>query len=173
MLKRWMLPAVATLVLAGSVFGTGNDRKDIDALYAKLIAAMKAKSADGIIKLGTKDFTSKQGGMTFNAEQAKKQMEMQFKATKKVDKFEVKVLTCNIAGKTANVTTSYNMALKIVGQDGKLHSLTGTGKSKEVLVKTDKGWLFKSTEDTSSSMMMDGKPMPMPGAQPSKGKVKK
>ncbi|MEP6756605.1 MAG: hypothetical protein ABJA67_13955, partial [Chthonomonadales bacterium] len=67
-MKKSIFTIAATLALAVVVVPSfADDKSDIKALYGKLTVAMKARSADGIMKLGTKDFTMTEKGQTMDA----------------------------------------------------------------------------------------------------------
>jgi hypothetical protein len=47
----------------------------------------------------------------------------------------------------------------MVGEGGKEQKLEGSGKARDVWVKTDKGWKIKSHEELESASTLDGKPV--------------
>jgi ketosteroid isomerase-like protein len=158
-IRKIVLNAIALVGLVGiSLIAHADDRKDIDALYSKVGKAMEAKDINGILATGTKDFTYTEAGKTMTGEQVSAQMKEQFKAVKGPMKSKLTVVSCKITGKTAMVISTDYSEMQVPGQDGKSHKVVTTGKSKDVVVKTDKGWLMKSVNVLSSSMTMDGKP---------------
>jgi len=165
------LLAAAALSLS-VVAARADDKSDIHALYGKILAAMKAKDTKAIMALGTPDFYSVDHGMRMDAKQTAQMMDMQFKMMKSMDSMKMNVDKLDIKGKNAVAMTSYSFSGKMTGQDGKLHTMSDSGVTKDTLVKSAKGWLFKSTETISSHPMMDGKPMPM-GAPPAPAPKKK
>lgn len=165
--------ALAAAVLsASSLTARADDKADIQALYGKLQAAMKAKNTKAVMALGAPDFTSIDHGMKLNAKQTAQMMDMQFKMVKSMDNLKMNVQKLDIKGKKAAATASFSFSGKMTGQDGKVHTLSDSGVTKDTLVKTPKGWLFKSTETVSSHPMMDGKPMQMGAPQPPAKKKK-
>jgi ketosteroid isomerase-like protein len=144
------------------VSARADDKSDIHALYGKILAAMKAKDTKAIMALGTPDFVSIDHGTKMNAQQTAQMMDMQFKMMKSMDSMKMNVEKLDIKGKNAAATTNYAFKVKMTGQDGKLHTISDSGITKDTLVKTGKGWLFKTQETISQHSMMDGKPMPMP-----------
>jgi ketosteroid isomerase-like protein len=151
--------AIALLSLIGvTAVVRADDRKEIDALYNKVASAMMAKDLNGILATGTKDFSYTEDGKTMTGEQISAQMKQQFQMVKGPIKCKMTVLSCKITGKTATVLSSETSEMQIDEQDGKPHKYTSVGKSKDICVKTDKGWLMKSVTVVSSTMTRDGKP---------------
>jgi ketosteroid isomerase-like protein len=163
---------LAALAAAALTIGNGparaDDKSEIKALYKKLERAMKAKDVKAILATGTADFTHKGAGMpTMDAKATAQMMEQQFKLMKSLDKVVMSPDKIMIHGGSATVLSSFQMKGTMTMPDGKVHSMTDSGTSKETLVKTKKGWLFKVVEMGTSKPMMDGKPMQM-GAPPAK-----
>src|SRR5437016_1257934 len=80
------------LVLAASAFAPAaraDDKADIKAVYAKIIAAMKKKDTKAIMALGTPDFKSKEiNGQILDAKQSE-QLNVQFAMMKSMDAVEI------------------------------------------------------------------------------------
>lgn len=167
------LLAVSVALSSGSA-ARADDKSDINALYTKIEAAMKAKNVKGIMALGTPDFVTIDHGQKMDAKQSAAMMEQQFKMIKSFDSLKMKLSKIDIKGKNAVATTTYSFNGDITGPDGKQHKMADKGVTKDILVKTPKGWLFKSSETISQHPTMDGKPVPTPGApQPAAKKPKK
>src|ERR1051325_9797047 len=66
-----------------------DDKKDIQAEYKKLENAVKTRSLDGVMAVGTPDFSMKMGGMVMNTAQVKSQMKMNFEMMKSAPKFTI------------------------------------------------------------------------------------
>jgi len=64
----------------------------------------------------------------------------------------------DVKGNTAVVMAGYTFKGTMAGPDGKTHKMASTGTSKDTLVKTDKGWLFKKVQAIKETTTMDGKP---------------
>ena len=147
-----------------------DDKAEINALYGKIQAAMKAKNTKAIMALGTPDFVTIDHGVKMDAKQTAQMMDTQFKMIKSFDSLKMAVSKLDIAGKNATATATYSFKGEITGQDGKSHTMSDSGLTKDTLVKTLKGWLFKSSETISQHPIMDGKPMPQPGVAPAPAK---
>lgn len=160
---------VSALAVTSCLSARADDKSDINALYAKLSQAFKAKDTKGIVALGTPDFTSKMPGRPAMDMKASEQgMDEGFKAMKSMDQVVMKPDKITIKGKTAVVMGHYSFKATVMGPKGKTQTMTDQGTSKDVLAKTPKGWLFKSTETLTSHQMLDGKPFSMGGPPPGK-----
>ena len=150
-----------------------DDKADIQALYKKVVAAFKAKDVKAIMAMGTPDFTMKERGVTMNAKQSEAEIKQEFAMTRTLKKIVMNPDQIEVKGKNATVFSSFASEAVILdatgafGPKGKTHVMAGTGKMREMLVKTSKGWKFKSIETLSDNMTIDGKPMQM-GAPPKK-----
>ncbi len=162
---RPLLPAAVACICMAAMPALANDKQDIEALYTKLAKAVMAKDIKGITSTGTADMTYTEQGRTITAQQATAQMSAQFAAIKTAPKVKMTVLSCDVKGKEAKVGAKHYTELSVPGQDGKAHVITVTSKSKDLLVKTPKGWLMKTVVVESSQYTMDGKPFnPMQAA---------
>lgn len=170
---------VASWLLAGvGSFASADDRKEIEALYAKFVQAFKKKDVNAILETGTPDFAQKGvDGTVLNAKQVEAMMRQQFATIKAIKKMEVKIKEVKIKGKTATVLSSFTLVWEIVdkegqlGTKGKTHTLTVLGTTRDTLVKTDKGWKFKLAENLSEKLLVDGKPLrPRQGTSSPKSK---
>ncbi len=139
-------------------------RKEIEAGYKKLSAAMKAKDINGIMALGTVDFSMKQPGRPAqNGEQVKKEMEQNFAMAKSMS-MSTKVKKLNVKGDTATAMTEMTGRMTMVdtqgmfGPKGKTHKMSDAGTSKDIWAKTPIGWKVKSVEVLTYKATMDGKP---------------
>jgi ketosteroid isomerase-like protein len=160
---RKNLPYLATLLAfassaALSTAARADDNADIKAAYVKITKAMKAKDIKAVMAMGTEDFSeTDKSGKTYSGKETAKMMEEHFKSMKTLDvTMSADKITVN--GKTATVLGSYNMSGTMVGPDGKTHTMANSGTSKDTLVKTPKGWLFKKVQSLKENMTMDGKP---------------
>jgi ketosteroid isomerase-like protein len=167
-----VMPLGAAALVLGVLPVRADDKSDITALYTKVAKAMKAKDINTILASGTPDFVSIEHGTKMNAKQSKEMMEAQFKMMKSIDEVNMKPTKIDVKGTTANVMSTFSMKATMAGQDGKAHKIVSSGSSKDIFVKTKKGWLMKSMESIDSKMMMDGKPMPMGGGAPPPPKKK-
>ena len=170
--------AMACFIVA--VVATGaDDRKDIDALYAKLIKAIETNHPEATLALETPDFTSKDHtGKAITGKQLAEQMKMESAASNNI-KMSLKIAACKVTGKMADVSTTFTYQSEMVDKDGhmgpkgKTHVMSMSGKINNKLAKTAAGWKFKSMEEIpGGAMMMDGKPFDpskmMGGARPKK-----
>lgn len=172
-----MLAAILVGFAMNSASAHADDQKDIQALNTKLQSAFRKKDASAIEKLSTPDYTEKlPNGTTMTRAQITQQMKMQFSMTKAVNKMETRLSKVVVKGKMATAKSSYIYVGEIVdpeghmGPKGKSHKISVSGVGSSVLVKTPKGWLFKSMTSDKESMMMDGKPLSMQGGPPKRKK---
>lgn len=151
------------LVIAGST-ARANDRQEIDALYTRFKHAFLHKDYDALTALESPDFTDKgPKGRTLNAQQANAEIKQQFANTKSVKKMDVQIKKLTIQGKNATALTNFTFAGVIVDTDGemgakgKTHAMMVIGSTRDTLIKTAKGWRFKTFSTTSKNVLVDGK----------------
>ena len=173
-MKNWLMAAAAFgAAIAVSVPAAADDRKDIEALYAKLAQALKTRNADATLALETPDFTAKgMDGKPMTGKQLAAQMKQENAGVKSVKSVDIKIRDMKITGKTAVVTTSFNYMVEVIdaeghmGRKGQTHTMGMAGMVKNELAKTTSGWKFKSMEQSPGEMTMDGKPMGQPAHAP-------
>ena len=110
--------AAACLLALPGLMARADDRKEIEALYAKLKQYIVENKPDAILALETPDFTSKgRDGKTMNGKQVAEQMKME-SAGSKNSKMDIQLTKVNIKGKTADVTTTFNFSSEVVDKEG-------------------------------------------------------
>jgi ketosteroid isomerase-like protein len=153
---------LGTFILASPSSAQETDvRKELEALYAKRDAALKAKDVAYITSLETDDFTKKsKDGKTVDRKQADADMDMINTIIKEVTTFKTTVDDVK-QGENGEVTVliSDKGALIMIGEGNKEQKLEGSGKGRDVWVKTDQGWKIKSHEELESTTTVDGKPV--------------
>jgi hypothetical protein len=163
--ERLIRFAVVSSILASfCLVAKADDKKDIEALYARLSKYIKDNKSDAILDLETPDFKAKTiDGKTKTGKELAEQMKMEG-AHEKVKKFDIKIASMKIRGKSASVDTTFDVISEIVdaegmmGPKGKKHKMSGTGAIHNELVKTKDGWKCKALEEKAMKMTMDGKP---------------
>jgi ketosteroid isomerase-like protein len=152
---------LGTLILASPSSAQESEvRKELEALYAKRDAALKAKDVAYITSLETDDFTRKsKDGKTVDRKQADAEMDMINTVIKEVTTFKT-TLDDVKQGENGEVTVliSDKGALILIGDGNQEHKVEGSGKGRDVWVKTDQGWKIKSHEEVESNTTVDGKP---------------
>lgn len=151
------LAGLACLIAAAGA-AHADDKSEIAALYKKLDKAMAAKDIQGVMAVGTKDFTYAEAGRKLTAEQMSAQMKQEFAMVQGAPTTKTTILSCKVKGKMATVVTGDYGEMQMAMQDGKPHTFVSNGKSTDTLVKTAVGWRVKSVVVTSNKMTMDGKP---------------
>ena len=176
-MKKWIVSlAVIGALVAIVVPSFADDATDIRGLYDKICAAMKAKDADAIMKLGSKDFTmAEKGGKPQNGKAVTAELKKQFMMIKSVDECTAEISEIKISGKTAKAKSKmHSIMMMPMGKDkmGKMEDWENTSDS---FVKTSEGWKFKTIVSTGSKILMDGKPYDPTKkvAKPAEGKGKK
>lgn len=111
----------------------------------------------------TPDFKYIEAGNTINLKQMIAQMKMGMGQFTKVTKVDSKVLTVQQQGNKANVTMMHAVEGKMKGPDKKTHTMRMSGNTIESYVKVGSKWKLAVMDWKESQMMMDGKPMAMPG----------
>lgn len=167
---------VALATFAGSAaVARADDKSEIRSLYAKARQAFMKRDVNGVIALGTADFSEKEkDGKVFTADQSKQMMEQQFAMIKSVKSCTMKADKITVKGKSATVVSSFSMLATMVdkmgqmGPKGNVHTMKDSGTSKDTLVKTPQGWKMKTRETLSESAALDGKPFNPGGPPPTK-----
>jgi ketosteroid isomerase-like protein len=148
-----------------------DDKREIEEGYKKLVAAFKARSVDALKAVTTDDFTMKMPGQVLSTEETMKQIRQSFGMMSESPKFTMTIDKIAMKAKSAEVHSTGNMTVDIVdasgayGKKGAKHSTVYIETSKDIWVKTGKGWKMKVTESLSEKMMLDGKPF-NPSAPP-------
>jgi len=158
------LSALFIACAAISTYANNSDKDQIKALYAKLENALRSKDINAVEATEAPDFTDTENGRKLSKAEANKQMKTEFASIKSLQVFKINLTSLKINGNTAHGTTTYSMKFKSAGMtsgDKTTHSYELTGSTEEDLVKTHKGWLFKSTKNKGSKLRVDGKPMKM------------
>ncbi|HLK56377.1 MAG TPA: DUF4440 domain-containing protein [Chthonomonadaceae bacterium] len=176
MMKWTMVWLGALVALQGTTVGaSADDRKEIEAVYAKLRQAILHKNPNATLALETPDFVARQMGRrtSMTGKQLAAQMKSQDAMVRSIDKMEIHLADVAVRGKVASVTSNYLYAGKIVdrqgvmGPRGKVHVLSLTGLNHNTLVRTSGGWKFSSLEMGPQKMTVDGKPFNTGQARPS------
>jgi len=172
MMKLSTILVVGVLGLASQA-ARADDSAEIKALYAKLTAAMTMKNVNAVMALAAPGFTMVEpDGKVLNAQQARALMNQEFKSMGAVKSLSISPTAIKVSGRTAKVKTKFSGAMSMVdakgemGPIGKSHTLSMSGIGTNTLVKTSKGWLFKSTSSKTEKMMLDGKPFNPQAAAP-------
>ena len=174
-MKKWIVTLAAMSIFAAFALPSfADDKSDIKALYVKLTSALKAKSADGIMKLGTKDFSMTEKGQTMDAKMVATQLKAQFQMIKSVPVCTAEAKDIKVTGKTATVKSKMHSVMMMAmpgGKPGKLAKMESFDTGHDTLEKTAEGWKFKNVTSDESKMTMDGKPFdPAAMAPPAKKK---
>ncbi len=148
------------VVLALSITGSGRAdvKGELEKEFDKYIKAYLNHDLKAIEAMCTPDFTEKMGGKVYNRKQALDMMKQEFASMPKGGTATIKVEKVTPKGNTAIAEASGMFKNKVKGQDGKMHEMVGSGKSRETFVKTAAGWKVKMVEELTMTMTMDGKP---------------
>jgi ketosteroid isomerase-like protein len=147
-------------VAAIGVTARADDTSDIHALFYKLARSMSAKDSSGVMAVGTSDLTYIEKGRVLSGNQIAEHMERRFRLMEGTPRCRFQVLSMQIKGRNASVLTSDFTEAEVSGATGRMHKVIATGRSRDELVKSKRGWLLKTVIVQSSSMTMDGKQLP-------------
>jgi ketosteroid isomerase-like protein len=146
-------------LVASAAIATGNDdRTDIQALYFKLARSMSAKDANAVLSAGTSDLTFIEKGRTLTGSQIAHRMEQRFRLMSGSPRCRFTIPSLSVKGKSASVLSNDFTEAEVSGSGGRTHKIVATGRSRDELVKTRRGWLLKSVNVLTDNMTMDGKP---------------
>jgi hypothetical protein len=158
--------APVVLILAGSGLAAVNKaaddklRKELEAIYEKRDKALKSKDFDYEKSLKTEDYSEKSSdGTTKNRKESDAESDEMYAMIKEVREVTTKVdsIKAGAADNEVIVETSDSGSLTIIAPDNKVHEVTGSGRSRDIWLKTQKGWRIKYHEDLGSTVTMDGK----------------
>jgi hypothetical protein len=142
--------------------GDDKARKELEAIYAKRDKALKNKDFDFEKSLKAEDYSEKSKDGTIKNRQESDAESAEMKAMVK----EVREITTKIDSVKPGeeddefiVETSDSGSLTVMLPDNKVHEVSGNGRSRDIWLKTEKGWKIKYHEDLGSTVMMDGKPI--------------
>lgn len=166
-MMRWMktgwILGMLCVLGAGSALAqdTAKVKKELEAMNAKAIAAIKKKDAATLIGLLTPDFTF-QGtkGEKMTRAQYEQTVKQQFTVVKEVKAASAKVGAVTVKGNTAVAQLSSQLTLTVADPQGKLHTIMQSSTSEDTMVKTAQGWKLKKTVEKTTSTTMDGLKMP-------------
>lgn len=122
-------------------------RKELEAVYAKIDAAVKAKDVATLESLLADDYEKRAGGKTLNQEQTIAEMKKNFEMVKRVE--SVKTTINKIQQVEGNEIVDYTQTGKVTvtGADGKDQTIEVTTKGRDWWVKGDDGnWVCVASE---------------------------
>jgi ketosteroid isomerase-like protein len=140
-----------------------DDQSDVRAAYTKFGNAMKARDAKAVLSLATPDFKEvRVNGKTVQGKEAEQQLKDQLASTTRVDDATIKLDSITVTQNRAVVWTSYSYRAEVVDKDGKMgpkgakHIYADSGKTRDILVKSPKGWVFSERKTLKWNPTMDG-----------------
>lgn len=157
--------ALSLLILSAIVVAKAEGlRAAIEASNKKIHKAMMAKdfvALDKMFKAGmTKDFKYTEAGKTQTYAQMMAGMKMGLSQMSNITA-STKILSLKESANTGTCTALHTMGGTMIGQDKKKHTTKFTGTAVETYRKVGGQWKMASMDWKATSMMMDGKAMPM------------
>jgi ketosteroid isomerase-like protein len=148
------------ICIAPSSADPASAKRDIQAVYNRIAAAMKKKDIDAIAATGAPNFKTTAGTRTMNAEQSLNVVKQFMAAVKEFKTVTMTVESIKLMGDSAAVVIMRSNVVAITNpQQGKTHTMVSKGSSRDHWVKTGKGWLLQSVEDIpGATTTVDGKP---------------
>lgn len=167
-MKRFLIAGMLALCLMASQIAHAADDRDAK-IKAEMVEnyllwqeAFKLRDADRIISFESPDYTSitKEG----NVKSKKESDEMWHDVMDSIDtvyeaRAEIKKLTIE-SNRVVVLSNQYCDCLAEL-QDGKLHRISISGSVRDIWVNYDNVWMLKRSEDVSSKVIVDGKPLPV------------
>lgn len=144
---------ILTLLLTGltyvnSVTASDDDvRKELEAVYAKIDAAVKGKDLKTLESLLAKDYEKQRGDKTIERAAAVAEMKKSFESVKEIK--SSKTTIDKIEQVEGNEIVDYTQVVKavVVGADGKEQPFEDTSKGRDWWVKGDDGkWMCVNSE---------------------------
>lgn len=161
MRKREMRKSPAMFLLLLLLLGTlesaqsqkSSVRKEVNAAYAKIAAALKRKDIEAAMKFYTSDFTRQDSaGARVDRAGYRNAMLRVMKSQQSVHSLRIHIDNFRATGKTVTVTTTTRLKARIVtlnNQDqpvGRVYEMTATWPVRDVWMKTAAGWRIKNSK---------------------------
>lgn len=148
-IKSGILVMLLALVSFGysKIISSDDTRKELEAVYAKIDAALENKDIKVIESLLSDDYEKRIGDKTLNRSEVIASMKQGFDAVKKIDSSETKIE--KIEQVEGNEIVDYTQTVKATmkGTNGKDESMTHETKGRDWWVKNDDGkWICVSSE---------------------------
>ncbi|HKV38180.1 MAG TPA: nuclear transport factor 2 family protein [Blastocatellia bacterium] len=141
---------------------TAGVRKELEAAYAKRDKAFLNKDFGFLKSQETSDYSEKtKDGTVRNREEADAVADQMAPMVKEVAEIATKIESVKPGDQPGEylLETSDHGKMTVNGPDGASHELTGTGRYREIWVRTKDGWKIKYHEEVESDMRIDGQPM--------------
>lgn len=155
------LACISLLALASAALAdtTSDARKAIQGLYDTDNAAAKRKDVNALFAHTSSDFVAiDKSGKKHTLAETKQMIPMLFSMMQDL-KAESRVNTIKLSGSSATVTVDESMSAKMVNpQNQKSASVSMTQTSKDVWVKSAKGWMKKQSTSIKENTLVNGKP---------------
>ena len=165
-----LLPALmggmaATTLIAASPAAradTAPTKKDAQALYDKLGAALKKKDIKAVEALTTpKTVNITADGTTLARDEWLKSLDTQLKAFTTMNSAVFTITGVKMAGGNMVADGSLHLAATIAAPNGKPHKLDATNKEQDTWTKINGKWLLLIQKDLPGGVtLIDGKPFP-------------
>jgi ketosteroid isomerase-like protein len=163
---------VAVLALAAPAFGQVDAKveKELQASYAKLVAAMKKKDVKGVIDRMTPDAKMKEGKRIVTRAQLESQLNMQL-GMMDLQSSQLKFTKLAAKGDTAKSEYTETMKMKVQFPGDKEPAImTSTGKYRTTFKKVGGDWKMQYSENVGApKMLKNGKPFSLQPMTPSAG----
>ena len=152
--------ALASLCLSAFVSADESVKKELEAVYAKIDATIKAKDIKSLESFLTKDFEMIEDGKKLNRAETLAQWEKQFEMLSEVTTFKTTIDKIQHVEGNEVVDITQTVKGTFKGADGKTHTLEAVGKSRDFWTKSEDGkWLCNTIEDKGGEVKIDGKPV--------------
>ncbi len=153
-----VLSVVVVSQVSVATTARADDKADVKAVYQKFCDTMKAKDANGLLKIGTNDFTMSEGkGTPTPAAKVAEGLKKQFAMFKTVDACTAEVSDVKVKGKTATAKSKMHTVMTLVlGKDMPPAKIERFSDTTDTLVKTPEGWRFKTVVSSNVQMTLNG-----------------
>ncbi len=139
--------ALASLAYTDLTFANNDVRKELEAVYAKIDAAIKSKDEKTLESLLAEDYEKRSGDKTIGRDEVIAQMKENFETTKQIE--SSKITITKVQHVEGNEIVDYTHTVKgtMTGADGKDQSFTATNKGRDWWVKDEDGsWTCVAAE---------------------------
>jgi ketosteroid isomerase-like protein len=158
---------LALLSACGTATAAGTDAKgtraEVQAFYNQWLRAWKKKDIAGVMAPTTPDYVySYTNGQKRSRAQIRSDWSDEMRLYGRIDSLTMTAGKVERRGNEATDTSTWRFKGTYVDPGGKSHPATELWVTRDLLVKTAKGWMFKRSKDLKVVVTLDGKPVPNP-----------
>lgn len=148
-------------------------KRELTALFVKFSIAFKKKDVKTALSFFSSDYIATESGKKITRAQVESQMTLALANLKSVDTLTWDIEKISVKGGQATTEALETLSATVVdtvgtlGKKGETHRLKDVERTRDVFVKTPKGWLLKRSDTLFANISIDGRKF-VPPASPAK-----